>query len=572
MNREDFIAFVNRFGKGIQALPENPFKKEWVKIYEEIAPHYFGYVPPILRKTFPNEDKAIYEYRKETYQAKTEACLTDAVNNLSRHLSMAKHSVKFESDLMKAYIADKRVEGEQFSQWFLSKFVSNRIIDPNGVLVVNVGGTAFEEMRTDIPVEVFFDFIHSTDIVFLDLDLKLLVYKAPAKRWEKNQATEYKIVTDEFYGTAYTATDGTMIVDEFYVHDIGMLPAVILGGRPISRNHEGTAYTYYKSDISSAIPYLNDAATSDNQYKSVVNANAFPVKIVDGVDCVSCNGNGYAVNVDAEHPDGTRSNCNTCKGTGKLHIGPLEGIYFRSSDGLSNEGKPLQPIQFISPSVDVIQHLAEYRKSTLEEAKEVLNVDKAVKFAQSGYAKEIDKESEYINIKKISDEVYSKLQDTMQIVQRLVFGSADMIAVIPPSSFNIKTEAELYDEFKQAITSGAPDFIRKETFIEWLKSRFSTDIVGQQLGEIVVLYAPLTLSTVAERKELFLMQTVEQNDLIKAAFAFNALMKLYNEDRSIVLLPYDEVAARLDAELQPRFDAADAQPENLDLNDPNNQL
>lgn len=575
MNGEDFKAFVLTFGKGIAALPENPFKKEWKEVYQAVAPHYFGELPPILRKTFPNEDKAIFDYRVETYQAKTEACVTDAVDTLARHLSMAKHSIKYALPGMKEWVEEKKVENQPFVHWFLKHFVSNRVIDPNGVLVVNIGGEAWEQMRTDMRLEIFFDFVPSSEIVFIDLDLGVLVYNAPSlSRWGNAPSGEYIVITDEFYGTASTNGAGELVLNEQYYHNIGQVPAVILGGRPVSKRKNGHTFSYYKSDISAAIPYLNDASISDNQYKSVVIANGFPVKVVEGVACEPCHGHGWISEVDEDNPDGKRITCGTCKGTGKIHISPLSGIYFKNSDGLDKDGKPETPLQFISPSIDTIQHLSEYRKSALEESKEVLNIDKAVKYAQSGIAKQIDKQPLYIKVKEISDEVYMKLQSVLKFAQGLRFyesRDADL-TVIPPSSFDLKTEADLYEEFKSAVESGAPDFVRKETFIQWIKSRFSTDTTGQQIGEIIVMYAPLTLSTVTEQKERYLMQTVTQIDLIKATFGFNELIKLYDKDPAIILLPYEDVAALLDEALAPRFDEAMTQPVQLDPSDPNNQL
>jgi len=573
MNGEDFKTFLAQFGKGIVSLPTNPFKKEWEEVYDAVAPHYYGELPPCLRETFPNEDKVIFDYRVKTYQAKTEAVVVDAVDTLARHLSMAKHSIKYALPQMKEWVEGKKVENQPFVAWFLKQFVSNRIIDPNGLLVVNVGGEAWEQRRADMRLEVFFDFVPSNEIVFIDLDLGLLVYKAPSvSKWGTANANEFIVITDEFYGIASTGSNGELVLDEQYYHNLGEVPAVVLGGRAVSKRKNGHNFSYYKSDISSSVPYLNDASTSDNQYKSVVNANAFPIKIVKGINCEPCHGHGYIAEVTEENPDGKRVACGTCKGTGKIHIGPLSGIYFRTPDGLDENQKPETPIEFVSPSVDVIQHLSEYRKSALDESKEVLNVDKAVKYAQSGIAKQIDKQPLYIKVKEVSDDVYMKLQTVLRFAQGLLFMTDSDLTVIPPSSFDLKTEADLYEEFQAAITGGAPDFVRKETFIQWIKSRFSTDLTGQKIGEIIVMYAPLTLSTVAEQKERYLMQTVTQIDLIKATFAFNELIKIYDKDPSIILLTYDEIAALLDAALAPRFDDANTQVVQLDPTDPTNDL
>ena len=94
MNKQEFLDFLKQAGSTIQSLPIYPFKREWAKITDEISPHFYGDIPDALEKTFPNEDDEVFQYRKDTYQAKTKACITDAINKLSRLLQDSKFSVK----------------------------------------------------------------------------------------------------------------------------------------------------------------------------------------------------------------------------------------------------------------------------------------------------------------------------------------------------------------------------------------------------------------------------------------------------------------------------------------------
>ena len=72
-------------------------KNEWKKIYESIKPHFYGQVPLALDTAFPNEDDQILQYRKRTYQPKTESPLVKAITELNRLLSSAKHSIRFDN-------------------------------------------------------------------------------------------------------------------------------------------------------------------------------------------------------------------------------------------------------------------------------------------------------------------------------------------------------------------------------------------------------------------------------------------------------------------------------------------
>jgi hypothetical protein len=566
MNVDEFLNFVGEVGS-IMNLPVHPFRKKWAKITSEIEPHYYGEIPGALEKTFPNEDEDVFKYRQDTYQPKTEACIVDAINKLSRLLQDSKYSIKFENNSMEQYINQiKTIAGDKVTDWFLSKFVSKRMLDPNAVLVVWPKGEGITNNRMEVDFDL--DFIESKDIEFIDFELGLLIYKAPARTkyqtitgFEVAQEYKKRIITNQFYGeiTFESGKDniddnGVYKLNVIYEHKMNYLPFVVMGGRPLTKEYRGYQYIYYESDITPAIPYLNDAATSDNQHKSVLNANCFPVKIMQGIDCNKCHGSGQYRNPTPEDPDRIVT-CGTCKGSGEiLHNSPLKGIYLRKSDG---DDSNVKPIEFISPNVSTIDLVGKYADDKLQQAKEVLNIDKAIRYAQSGIAKELDNAPEYIEVKRIADQIFYKLNIILYSIQGLRFMDLrNQIMVIPPTSFNIKTETELYAEFQATLTGKAPDFVRAAAFQEWVKSRFSTDKVGQRIADLCIMYSPLYLYTIEERKEQYLLQTANQNDLVRAAYGFGAIMEMYSKDHQSIYRELAEIESELDAILQPRFELA----------------
>ena len=574
MNAEEFVLWAKELG-GVNNIPDHPFKHKWEKVYKDIEPHFYGEVPKILRTTFPNEDPAIYDYRKKTYQPKTESCITESVNKLSRLMQDSKYSINYEDENTKNYFDnDLKVQGQTFQQFFLSKFPSKRALDPNGVFLADVTGEGVN--RSDIRVELDFKFIESKYIKLVDLDLGILIYRAPTYKNKYkavqslantgvSELTNYRwyVVTDEFYGYIEIGGQDSSKLVQVYEHSFGSVPFVIMGGRPLSEDYNGFQFYYFKSDLSSAIPFLNDAAVSDNQEKSTTMANAFPVKIIQGIDCNDCGGDGFAISPpDEEHPDGKRSVCGTCKGTGQLTLSPLNGIYTKKKPKYGAEDQtddgPL--LEYVSPNVGILDYLSGYSEKKYEQAKEILNIEKAVKYAQSAIAKEVDNEPEHIEVKRISDDVFYRLNYMMLIIQYLVLNDESSIFLIPPTSFDIKNEAELFQEYKETISSKSPDFVRAAAFEDWLKQRFSTDKAGQKIAKICIGYAKAFLMTSEEQERYYLMGVYERQDLIKASSVYNIVINEYNKSIDFINQDLEAIYTQIDNILRPILDSATALP------------
>ena len=172
MNVEEFLKFMDEIAVGILSPPVHPFKNEWKKIYESIKPHFYGQVPLALDTAFPNEDDQILQYRKRTYQPKTESPLVKAITELNRLLSSAKHSIRFDNLEMQQYIEEKTFGDVDLTKYFFNLFVPYRVLDPNAVLLVSPVGDGIidETQRVDIELKP----IQSDRIVFNDPDYKLL--------------------------------------------------------------------------------------------------------------------------------------------------------------------------------------------------------------------------------------------------------------------------------------------------------------------------------------------------------------------------------------------------------------
>lgn len=552
MNVQEFFDFLSELNYTVLNPPTHPFKNEWRKIYDSIQPHFYGDVPPALEEAFPNEEPAILNYRKKTYQAKTESPLVKAITELHRLLSNAKHSVKFDSKRMEEWIKGKKFGDMDLTTYFFNVFVPNRILDPNAVMLINPTGLGVTDNSQRVDVEV--KIIQSDRIVFNDPDYSLLIYKGIAKNKYAGvgimSPTYYHIVTDMFYAE----------VDEsefkiIYEHNSSVRPWVTLGGRAVPYfDRYGNTFRVFKSDFSPAIPYLNDAAIYDNQHKSVMLAACFPIKYVEGIDCYTCTGVGKVY----DHDKDEAITCHTCQGTGKtLSVSPLAAYNLNPTTKDFGDNKtPVDPIRYYSPDISSIQETRTVTEEALRKAEQVLNINRSLNAAQSGVAKELDREPEYIEIGKISDDVYKRYHDILKALQALVFmDSTSDIVVNAPISFDLKTENELMMEFAES-QKGLPTAIRFEAYISYIDRRYNADTVAKRIAAICAMYNSTYLYTIEERNVMLASGQINEADAIAAQFVFDAVTTLYYEkDFDIMTDDWISIKTAIDKELEPRLAA-----------------
>jgi hypothetical protein len=221
-----------------------------------------------------------------------------------------------------------------------------------------------------------------------------------------------------------------------------------------------------------------------------------------------------------------------------------------------NDKQQVEPIRYYSPDVSTIQETNKVASEALGKAEQVLNINRSLKAAQSGVAKELDREPEYIEVGKISDDVYARYKDVLRIIQAIVFMDTESaIMVNAPISFDLKTETELMAEFALS-QKGLPTAIRYESYISYVDRRYNSDAIARQIATICAMYNSAYLYTVDERVNLLASGQITEKDAISAQFVFDAVTELYyDEGFDIMNNDYTAIKNAIDAKLAPRFDA-----------------
>ena len=547
MNFDEFVSYLTMIG-GVKNVAADPVKPYKIEVSRNMAPHYYGDIPKALTRAFPNESDEILGYRVANYRAKTKTLVTTAIGEVFRLFSSSRYSIEINQDLAQ-YIAAPLYGGAAFVPYFFSAVYPMRVIDPNGLLLFNVAGEGVTNEAAPIEIDPVFI---TSDRIYNDYKRDgFLMYSPPPSEAAKVLAY---IVTSEFYGKILKTSNGGTEVVEVYTHNLGFYPFVQLGGRAVVRFVDGRAYVVNDSDFGHALPYLDDLAVVSNQALSVLLSSCFPIKLVTGVTCEPCHGRGYRHSDDGLDVVA----CAKCKGTGRTFFSsPLAGYYLTPPpDGATDEERKLaasmSPIRYEGPPIDSVVVLNNERDKTERAAENALNIQKAVELAQSGRAKEIDRERDYVAIGRVAEDFFNKLSQSLKIIQGLRFLDVDSpIVVNAPRSFDIKNESGLLAEFLEAMKDTPPNF-RFSAYMDFIKRRLSSDKKAQRIAALAASYSPLYLYSTDEREALLLARTISREDAIKAVFVFSALQNLLNKGFDIY---QDEAAifAAIDEELSERL-------------------
>lgn len=534
MNQVEFIQFLKNAGGGYSTPPANPFKKVWKSVKDAIKPHVYGEVPETLRKAFPNEDEEITKWRNENYQHKTLSPVEKAMGELLRLLSTSKHSVYFQNVEMQNWYKSVKFNGKDLFSYFFDVVVPMRILDPNAVMVILPTGRGLEDDRVQVDIKL--QIISSDRMIFNDPDEPLIIYRDVNRK--KYTAINdvmidgvYTVITDEFYGEI---KEGEF--RQLYAHNSGMNPWFTLGGRAkVFYDGNDRDYVVYYSDFSPAVPYLNDAAIFDNQDKAIMLASGFPLRFVKGLQCMDCGGHGYF----PDQEDHTKKiECKSCEGSGlKQSFSPMGAYNVVTPPTVpKTEGEDVfvDPIKYYSPDPSILVTVTKKASDALEKAEQVLNINRSLKSAQSGIAKEMDREPEYIEVAKISTDIYRKFGHMLRVVQALrEMDVKSDITVNEPMSFDLKTETELLAEFAET-QKGMPDSIRYEAYLRYVGQRYAQDETAKRIAEICVDYTIFICYTTQELNERMSSGTIQKSDIVAANYVFQVVTDLhYGEEVDI---------------------------------------
>jgi hypothetical protein len=526
MTFDEFNIWLQKNKGLLFGLGQTAAQSYYKKVVKAIKPHYDGMLPDALNKAFPNEGEGILEYRKEIYKPKTKALVGRAVNNLSRAFSGSKYAVHVESQEFESFLKKFKKKGQGLITYITSVVYSRRVLDPNAYLLVfqNAVQDDNEVPQPQIKVIASSRILYESDTV--------LIY-APTKK-EKATGIHYNIVTTDFYGTVRREED-RYITTVIYEHEIGYLPCTKLGGKPVilTDDDNDDEIEVFESDFTAALPYLDAAVQYDNQFDAVMFSVMFPIPVITGIECISCNGM-QQVPCSVEEDKNGYKKCDSCNGSGTLVLSPLKGIMIKKRAGMTTEERIAsmqeKVLEFVSAGVESPRLLKETADEALEQARQILNVHQGIKQAQSGIAKEIDRdESVYNQMTTISDYMFNVLiYNTLVAMQDVLINTTSArgaITVNAPTSFGLQTQMKSIEELKGSLT-GLPQGLRHKAYFDHVQKYYYGDPTAITIEKYCTQYAPLYIYNDDEKMNGMATGIYTKDDIVKSNFVHSWLLQI----------------------------------------------
>lgn len=529
--------------------------KDWVKVFNDMSVHTRERVPTeLLLSRRPNEEKNIFEYRVANYEAITYGSMGRAINNLYRFLSGLSYTIQAIETLLK-YIEQPVFDTLKFKAYMEQIVLTRMIEDPNGLLLWIPSGKGLKEQNKQVLVSPIL--VYSSDIIYFDQNYCAIKSNETVTYYDEEQKEKtgevilafdklnfYKFIPIEEKGNEITYN-----IKLIYNHNLNDIPATILGGNMCS---EG----YYKSFFAAYNAFGNEAIRQFSDWQAIMVTSAFPYReelatTCDNEGCI----HGY-IKDTVTFKDVL---CPRCHGIGKVINKSPYGVYVRQLPDKLNESTDdfsVPSLRFISPDVGIIEYSGKSWEMLIEKAEKTLALN-YINEAQSGVAKDIDREELYALLNKIGNNFFDNLMlHSLQYINGYIdINNKETVSILKPFDFKIKSENDIITEISNLITNKAPYIFVAMSVNQLAKRKFDGNPLNMKIFEVVSLWDKLSIYNNEDKISMVSSGSVSDNDYIKSIYSYQLTMQLISEitQDSFMKMSFNEIYKRLDEMIKPYF-------------------
>ena len=493
MTLEEYIQFL----KDNRQKVKPPLLEDIVKDFEKAVAHTRGiHLDSILKGYRKSESPIDLKRRAELLEPVTKDIFDRTTSDLIEVLSPDLVNIEADDDVR------KYLDSIGYVPFLQEDVISNMLDDPNGLLVAmpkvkSKNGSEYPDIEFWIVnyKDVFNDF-HADGF---------LVFKKDIPNTETlEDDTFYYFVSKAEVGRFYEGKDGFVRDEKYYVNLGGEseIPLFIQLGGKLARNEDNKKFyqSYYHAALAHATMALrihSDKEATRMRANLMIAALKMP--------CDTCNGTKDLYDPEKEE----YVKCTSCNGTGnksmKWNIG--DAIEFNSDDFEIDKLDNL--FKFIDPPKEgvMMQHeLANDHLLKTEKALNMLFLDQA----QSGVAKEIDKEHHTAMINTIAKNIYGRLVKWMfQVVSERRSKKPKDVSVIVPSDFREITPSSIMEQINELKEKGGTSGLLYPLFRRLYNTMYNNDAVSLKIALYSLENDPLHMHNRIQDKRLAAMDDKE---------------------------------------------------------------
>lgn len=465
-------------------------KSGWVYPVNFMGPEYQWLFDNFLLNRHPRESENTRWWRYSQYRAITKYPLSQ--------ISEVVVGAIFQESNYKVEMLDKEDNDYIWSNNFFGNtlvgYIANigyreMIEDANGYFIVMPKYPFYEQREKRVELDVWF--VHTKDMHYHTDDEMVFSYGAYAWHVDRNSIWRYR----------YDEDKKTYFLDEqdsqgYYAHLFGELPVVVAGG-------DWNTLGWYESFYNKAIPTCDDFIATYSAAQMTDKEASHPYLVEPSVECPDCKGARERTVTCETCPGGfVNEKCGTCHGTGEISRNPGQHLIMDVKD--MRDGAKLY---FVNPDVSINKLHRENIKELMERIIDSLHLTQ-VQQAQSGVAKAIDQERLFKFVSKIANHLFDNV-----IAKLLVYISAYRNAtakagrltpaqypfiIVKPTQFQIKTSADLLNEYKEATSANMPLYVRSELISDFVEKQYVGDACLQRKSRYILDTDPISVATASE--------------------------------------------------------------------------
>lgn len=476
----------------VQENLRHPMYEVTVDKAEDLNIHASGVFPEeLIGERRPAESKEIMDYRRKIFVPKTKPVFTKVYNSLMKIPRSPDFSIMFDDEIpskvakgetLKDYISEGLPVWGSVSNWYWSIAFRHYLIDANAVVFTLPKNFDSQDNEYYKPVPTVFT---SDKIIDYKEGMYYVLVTNDKIRYEESNTTFsdgakfYVIQPDVIQAFNYYPFKTRQFEEVLnVVNTLGYMPIRSMRG---ICTEQGEGYAIYESRIDGIVPMLNEVLReySDLQAEVVQHIHS-TMWSMQPQHCKECKGRG---SIPKENSAPVR--CTVCNGVGLAPVNPFEHLAIRQP-GAGEPQLPTPPMGYVEKNTDIARLQEERIRQHIYDALSSINMEYLadVPLAQSGVAKQVDREELYSMVYSIATDSVRILSDVIydinawrykESIQDLETLESMLPAITIPERFDLLSAQVLIEELKGMIEAKVDPAIINATQIDLTEKRFAND-------------------------------------------------------------------------------------------------
>lgn len=477
----------------------------------------------------PGESVPIMDYRRTNYLPITKIPCHKISNSLKKIIKSQDWEIDYthsdfpaalpNKETLQYYCEEDYPFFDSIENWASSYGLNQLYKDPNAIIVII-------PMNLDKDVGDFYrpySYVISSRKVYDYSQNEFVVYEEKEDEMIDEIRLLKIITTDAIYEAFRGKQKDEYIINLICKHDLGYLPAFILGGIPLKISNKKPLYESFLSPI---LPELDAVAGESSDLTAEVVQHIYSTMwYFAGQECNTCHGTGLVVKA------GKETACDQCDGVGRLQKSPYKDLMLTPGAFDQNQ-TPVPPMGYVTKPTDIVQLQDKRIVQHIYNALSAINMEFLVNIPlnQSGKAKEVDRDElnnfvytiAYHLVENILNPIYFFINEWRFKDFSATSNPETREKMLPniniPERYDLLTENIIADQYAQAITNKFSDEVIENLEMEYVSKRFNNHPEILERVKVKKELDPFVGYNNEQKQTLLLTDGALKKDVIKSIY------------------------------------------------------